>query len=200
MRHKILFPTALPSPVSWPWHAPPPRPVHHRQYPQDRPPRRPRPRASPLQPAASPALTETFTSNLHGISVLYPEGWVPRAATEPWPADDFVQMGSTFGDVIEDGSTGDTAFLALASQPLAGRSLDEVAAGADGPFTECGSPEPPVVDGAPGIMGSDCPMALVAEGDRVFLIGSTGSTIPNGSKEILATVQSTPEAALDTAP
>ena len=149
--------------------------------------------------AASPALTETFTSTLHGISVSYPEGWVPRAATEPWPADDFVQMGSPFGDVIEDGSTGDTAFLALASQPLAGRSLDEVVAGY-GPFTECGSPEPVVVDGAPGIMGSDCPMALVAKGDRVFLIWLYRIDDPEWFQEILATVQLNPEAALDTAP
>ena len=77
--------------------------------------------------------------------------------------------GNPLGDVIEDGSSGDTAFLALASQPRAGRSLDEVVAGY-GPFTECGSPEPVVVDGAPGVVGPDCPMALVAKGDRVFLI------------------------------
>ena len=54
--------------------------------------------------AARPALTETFSSTLHGISVSYPEGWVPRAATEPWPEDDIVQQDTPFGDVIEDGS------------------------------------------------------------------------------------------------
>ena len=129
----------------------------------------------------------------------YPEGWVPRAATEPWPAGDIVQMESPFGDVIEDGSTGDTAFLAVASQPLAGRSLDEVVAGY-GPFTECGSPEPIVVDGAPGIMGSDCPMALVAKGDRVFLIWLYRIDDPDWFEEILATVKLNPETALDAAP
>ena len=56
--------------------------------------------------AAGPALTETFTSTIHGISVSYPEGWVPRAATEPWPAGGIVQQETPFGDVIEDGIRG----------------------------------------------------------------------------------------------
>ena len=37
--------------------------------------------ASPISP---PPLTQTFTSQVHGISVSYPEGWTARAATEPW--------------------------------------------------------------------------------------------------------------------
>ena len=150
--------------------------------------------------AARPALTETFSSTLHGISVSYPEGWVPRAATEPWPADDFVQMESPFGDVIEDGSTGDTAFLALASQPLAGRSLDEV----------CGRLR--AVHGmrlartgrrrrrSRASSGSECPMALVSAGDRVFLIWLYRIDDPDWFQEILATVQLNPETALDAAP
>jgi hypothetical protein len=149
--------------------------------------------------AARPALTETFSSTLHGISVAYPEGWVPRAATEPWPADDFVQQDSLFGDVIEDGSSGDTAFLAVASKPLAGLPLERFVAGY-GPFTECGSPEPIVVDGAPGIVGTECPMALVTAGDRVFLIWLYRIDDPEWFQEILATVQLNPETALDTAP
>ena len=149
--------------------------------------------------AARPALTETFSSDLHGISVSYPEGWVPRAATEPWPADGIVQMESPFGDVIEDGSSGDTAFLAVASQALAGRSLDEFVAGY-GPFTECGAPEPIVVDGAPGIVGTECPMALVSAGDRVFLIWLYRIDDRDWFQEILATVKLNPAAALDAAP
>ena len=149
--------------------------------------------------AASPALTETFTSTMHGISVGYPEGWVPEAATEPWPAGGIVQQETPFGDVIEDGSAGDTAFLALASQPLAGRSLDEVVAGY-GPFTECGSPEPVVVDGAQGVVGSECPMALVTAEDRVFLIWLYRIDDPEWFKQILATVKLDPAGALDAAP
>ena len=40
------------------------------------------PSASPA--ASTPPLTQTFTSQMHGISVSYPEGWTARAATEPW--------------------------------------------------------------------------------------------------------------------
>jgi hypothetical protein len=148
--------------------------------------------------ATRPALTETFTSDLHGISVSYPTGWVPRAATEPWPAGEFVQQSTSFGDVIEDGSAGDTAFIALASQPLAGRSLDEWVADY-GPFTECGSPEPVIVDGAAGVVGPDCPMALVTAGDRVFLIWLYRIEDPDWFEEILATVKLDPDAAVDSA-
>ena len=89
---------------------------------------------------------------------------MPKAATEPWPEGGIVQQQTPFGDVIEDGSAGDTAFLALASQPLAGRSLDEVVAGY-GPFTECGSPERVVVDGAHRHRGLRLSRwSLVAEG------------------------------------
>ena len=159
------------------------------------------PTAAPPSVAAiaSLALTETFSSTLHGISVSYPEGWVPRAATEPWPDGGIVQMESPFGDVIEDGSSGDTAFLAVGSQPLAGMPLDEWVADY-GPFTECGSPEPVVVDGAPGVVGSDCPMALVAKGDRVFLSWLYRIDDPDWFAKILDTVKLDPEAALDAAP
>ena len=149
--------------------------------------------------AASPALTETFTSTMHGISVGYPERWVPRAATEPWPVDGVVQQGSSFGDVIEDGSVSDTAFLALASQPLAGRSFDQWVA--EYPvFKECGPAEPVVVDGAPGVVGTNCPMALVAAGDRGYLIWLYRIDDPDWFQEILATVKLNPGAALDAAP
>jgi hypothetical protein len=159
------------------------------------------PTAAPPSVAAAtrPALTETFSSTMHGISVSYPTGWVPRAATEPWPPGGIVQMESPFGDVIEDGSTGDTAFLAVASQPLAGRPLDEWVADY-GPFTECGAPEPVVVDGAPGVVGTECPMALVTAGDRVFLIWLYRIDDPEWFQEILATIKLDPEAALDAAP
>ena len=156
-------------------------------------------RTSQRRRCGQPCPDRDIHSNLHGISVSYPERWVPKAATEPWPEGGIVQQQTPFGDVIEDGSTGDTAFLALASQPLAGRSLDEVVAGY-GPFTECGSPEPVVVDGAQGVVGSECPMALVTAEDRVFLIWLYRIDDPEWFKQILATVQLDPAAALDAAP
>ena len=149
--------------------------------------------------AAGPALTEAFTSTLHGMSVSYPDGWVPEAATEPWPAGGIVQQETPFGDVIEDGSAGDTAFIALASQPLAGKPLNEWVADYE-PFTECGPAEPVVVDGAHGVVGHNCQMALVSEGDRVFLIWLYRIDDPNWFQEILATVKLDPKAAVDAAP
>jgi len=148
--------------------------------------------------AAGPALTETFSSNLHGISVSYPGGWVPTAATEPWPEGEIVLQETLFADVIEDGSVSDTAFLALASQPLGGKSFDQWAADYL-PFEECGQAEP-VVDGAQGVMGPDCPMALVAAADRGYLIWLYRIDDPYWFQEILATVQLNPEIALDAAP
>ena len=35
-------------------------------------------------PMSAPPLTQTFTSSVYGISVSYPEGWIAKAATEPW--------------------------------------------------------------------------------------------------------------------
>ena len=45
--------------------------------------------ASPgVSPTPSPSpllsLNQTFTSAIRRVSVSYPDGWVPRAATEPW--------------------------------------------------------------------------------------------------------------------
>ena len=108
-------------------------------------------------------------------------------------------MESPFGDVIEDGSAGDTAFLALASQALAGRSLDELVADYE-PFTECGQAEPVVVDDAQGVVGPECPMALVAAEDRGYLIWLYRIDDPDWFKQILATVKLDPETALDAAP
>ena len=40
-------------------------------------------RPSP-SPMSAPPLPQSFTSQMHGISVSYPEGWTIEAATEPW--------------------------------------------------------------------------------------------------------------------
>jgi hypothetical protein len=104
-----------------------------------------------------------------------------------------------FGDIIEDGSMSDTAFLALASQPLGGRSFDQWVAD-DPAFAEWGPAEPVVVDGAQGVVGSGCSLALVAADDRGYLIWLYRIDDHDWSQEILATVQLNPETALDAAP
>lgn len=78
------------------------------------------PSASPLLP---PPLTERFDSTLNGISIDYPAGWQVRPATEPW-TDGVIRFGAPGVDVIFDPARGDDLYLAMASEPLGGRSDD----------------------------------------------------------------------------
>lgn len=146
------------------------------------------------QPSGLPALTETFASNVHGISVSYPTGWTPRTATEPWPAGEIVMQQSEFGDIIADDAD-ENRFLALASQPL-GEAFDSWAARYLG-IENCDPAEPITVDGAPGITGTSCPLALVEADGRGYLIWLYGIPDMEWFRQILATVQLHPDAAID---
>jgi hypothetical protein len=149
-------------------------------------------------PSARPALTETFTSAVHGISVSYPAGWVPRKATQPWPAGEIVMQQSEFGDIIADGAD-ENRFLALASQPLGDEAFDSWATrylGIEG----CDPAEPITVDGAPGITGTACPLALIEAGGRGYLIWLYGIDDLEWFNEILATVKLDPSTAIDATP
>jgi hypothetical protein len=133
----------------------------------------PSPTASPT-PAPTPTtqLTETFTSDIHGMSVSYPSGWHVQRATEPWNGD-LVQQNSPFADVIYEKET-DSPFIALASQAMAGQAFD---AWADAYVSRliaddasCASSRDPItVDGAPGFLAEPCFVALVSDGQRGYL-------------------------------
>ena len=90
----------------------------------------PEPTATPepsTSPAASaPPLTESFTSTVHGISVSYPEGWIARAATEPWT--DCLYCTGVLShpqiDLLHRPPDDDSLFLRIASQPI-GESAPE---------------------------------------------------------------------------
>ena len=154
----------------------------------------PGPSVSPL-----PALTETFTSAMHGISVSYPSGWKLQPATEPWISG-VVQGASPFADVIYEKES-DSPFIAVASQPLAGKTLDSWATDYLAQLN-CVPTEPVTVDGASGVL-SDCqegPHALVSVGGRGYLIWLYRVDDPAWFPEILATVQLHPEDAVDAAP
>ena len=154
----------------------------------------PGPSVSPL-----PALTETFTSVMHGISVSYPSGWKLRPATEPWTSG-HVLGDSTFADIIYEKES-DSPFIAVASQPLAGKTLDAWATDYLAQFS-CVPTEPVTVDGATGVL-SDCPEgphALVSVEGRGYLIWLYRVDDPAWFPAILATVQLHPEDALDAAP
>lgn len=159
-------------------------------------------------PTGQPPLTETFTSAIHGLDVSYPIGWVPRAATEPWPSGENIFQLSPFGDVIEDGSPSDTAFLAMASQPLDGRAFGEWAAIYLNLY-DCASTEPITIDGVVGVIGvaggagqagAGCPVALVSSGDRGYLFWLYRISDVPWFREVLATVRLHPEDAVDTVP
>jgi hypothetical protein len=149
-----------------------------------------------------PALTQTFTSKIHGISISYPTGWVPRDATGPWPAGESVIEESQFADIISDGSTGDTAFLALASRPLGGTPFTQWAA--DYLEGTCNQTEPITVDGAVGavstVANSACSLALVPAGGRVYLIWLYRIEDRSQFQAVLDTVDLRPEDAVDTTP
>ena len=153
---------------------------------------------------SSPALTATFTSNIHGISVSHPAGWTVRPATEPWLTS--LPMQGPAGDYISDPAN-DNRFLSLTSQPLAGKTGEEWAAGvaklSDWGDT-CNPPSEPVtIDGAAGIVVVRCDgtfTAMTAAQNRGYLIIGYGWDDRAMFDEILATVRLHPEDAADTAP
>ena len=103
---------------------------------------------------SAPPLTETFTSERHGITFSYPSGWVARPATEPWTtgAPDF---GSTSGDLVYRPGPGEgNLWISVASQPIGDSTPDEWAAETLALDDGCPTTEPITVDGAAGLIGT----------------------------------------------
>jgi hypothetical protein len=173
----------------------------------------PAPSATPrtsrsASPAASPApLTQTFTSRMNGFSVSYPEGWIVRAATEPWTESPGVAQFSDPGvDVLQDPMVGDHLFLYIASRPIGDLTPEVWVA------TRVGAGTPFAVDGATGLIGnadSCCEVAVTTAG-RGYWIGlytnygerpaAPASYDRAWFEEVLATVQLHPEDAVEVAP
>jgi hypothetical protein len=150
-----------------------------------------------------PALTESYTSATHGYTISYPAGWTVREATESWTTGIPFQ-GSAFADVI---GTRDNRFLAVASQPLAGRNSDawsdQIASDSDWGDTCEPTSEPVTVDGESGAIVTHCDgtqTALVAVASRGYLIVLYGIEEPETFMEILATMQLDPASAVDPSP
>jgi len=165
-------------------------------------------------PIAAPPLTESFTSTVHGISVSYPEGWIARAATEPWTdrpgVPQFLHPGF---DVLQDPVRNGELFLHITSQPIGDSTPEDwVAASLAG--WGCTTTEPIAVDGATGLIGADdCHIVAVTTAGRGYWIGlytpysGPGEAPPADFsydrawfEEVLATVQLQPEDAVDVAP
>jgi hypothetical protein len=172
-------------------------------------PSRTAPTTSSLGPSAPP-LTQTFTSGQHGISVSYPEGWIVRAATEPWtdrPGEpQFVHPGF---DVLRDPVLDDHLFIDIISRPI-GDATPEAWAAEQLTGDDCAPAKPIVVDGANGLIGvKDCDLVAVAIASRGYLIElATSNDDPSAVapydrawfEEVLATVQLQPEDAVDVVP
>ncbi len=164
------------------------------------------PRSPSFSPSASPspwpALTETFTSTIHGVSVSYPTGWVPRAATEPW-MNGIPQQDEPFVDTIEI-TPSNNPFIALVSHAPGGDDwIADLLAGAPRTERPCPDREPIVIDGYPGVLAPDCfdgTVAFVTVQDRGYFIWLYGADDMAWFREILATLRLHPEDAVDAAP
>jgi hypothetical protein len=156
--------------------------------------------------SAPPALTQTFTSVMHGISISYPAPiWTPRAASEPWTSGIPFQ-DSPFTDAIVSGSD---AFLGLASQPLGGKTgeawIAEISSDPGWGDTCPIRSEPITVDGASGVLVTHCPdaqvlTAMVTVAGRGYLVVLYNAGDKGWFEQILGTVQLNPAAAVDPVP
>ena len=121
-------------------------------------------------PSASvpPPLSETFTSPTNGMSIAYPAGWLTRRATEPWTTSwpDFHQQT---GDVVYDPTLEDHLFVALSSQPLAGKEGGRWASDTLAE-EDCVPSSPVTIDGATGLIGVGCDAAAVSLDGRGYLV------------------------------
>ncbi len=167
------------------------------------------PRTLPPAPTAAtyvpPALTETFTSDRHGLSLSYPEGWTPQPATEPWTASDPPSFGEPAMDFMYDPARDDHLFLELGSQPLGGTAfadwMSEFLA-----VEGCTMTRESVVDGADRSSLFDCNLVVAESGGRGYFIWlyTSGDDADLRSfdsaaflEDVLATVQLQPADAVD---
>jgi hypothetical protein len=163
-------------------------------------------------PMSAPPLTQSFTSTVHGISVSYPEGWIARAATEPWTGCLYCShvFSAPQVDVFHRSPDDDGLFLRIASQPIGESAPEDWVAAQMASDERCTTTEPIIVDGATGLSGGEtCLVAVVTTAGRGYHIDLFVST-DNADlvaqydrawfEEVLATVQLQPEDAVDVAP
>jgi hypothetical protein len=163
---------------------------------------------SPSASSAIPPLSETFTSQRHGISMAYPTGWVARPATQPWTTG-LVDFMTPAGDVVYDPVHQADLWLSVASQPLGDSTPAQWAAETIAIDDGCKTTEPIVVDGATGLIGSvNCTRATVTTNGRGYFIWLyTSGDVPSIDvydrtwfESVLATVKLHPADAVDAAP
>jgi hypothetical protein len=151
------------------------------------------------------ALTQTFTSKIYGVSLMYPENWAAQAATEPWTEGGPPIASDPTGDKVLDAALGDHLFLTVVSRPVEGASLDEW-------FTDffegCTARAGGSINGADRVLRGECvsDVALASSGGRgyVFELRASDDDVELRTLDtaalldaILATVELHPEDAVD---
>lgn len=158
--------------------------------------------------AAAPPLSQTFTSTMHGISISYPEGWTAQAATEPWTEPTFpLEFGQPYADWLSDPVLTHNLFLTVASQPIGDATSEEWSGQQMASGEGCSATEPFTIDGAEGLIGAGgCNVAVAVSDGRGYWIQLYTSDDDPGVvalfdrtwfEEVLATVQLSPEDAVD---
>jgi hypothetical protein len=159
-----------------------------------------------IPPYDPPPLTGTFTSDRHGVSLSYPDGWTAQAATEPWTNPFPPQFGDPSGDLFYDPERDSGhLFIALGSRPLDGTPLDEWLSDfltAEG----CTLADPITIAGADEAVDTSCDLVLASANGRgyVIMLYVSGDEVDLRSfdtaswfEEFLATVHLRPGRAVD---
>ncbi|HEU4918922.1 MAG TPA: hypothetical protein VFT20_04235 [Candidatus Limnocylindrales bacterium] len=127
----------------------------------------------------------------------------------PWTTSNLPLFREPGGDYLYERSRTDHLFLGIASKPLADASFDEWAADLLGANGCPGSSTPIVVDGADGVMSSECTLAVVSSEGRAYVVALNASNdfadlrafdSRAWFEEVLATVQLRPDDAVDASP
>ena len=164
--------------------------------------------ASPSPAASAPPLTEAFASTLHGFSMSYPQGWTARAATDGWTDSTFsLNFQGSHADFLYDPILESDLFLTIASQPIGDSTPEDWVAEQMASDEGCGTANEPIaVDGASGVIGIECNVALVTTAGRGYWIqlytsGDDPLAVAPYDRawfqEVLATVQLRPEDAAE---
>jgi hypothetical protein len=158
-------------------------------------------------PMAAPPLTQSFTSQLHGISLSYPEGWTAQAATGPWTdGPNSHPYTDPQADRLYDPTLPLGTFLTIASQPIGDSTPEDWIVEQMAEWEQCTATEPIALGEASGLIGSEgCDLAVVTIDGRGYWISlRTSDDDPSAApfdrawfEEVLATVQLHPEDAVD---
>jgi hypothetical protein len=172
----------------------------------------PTPTPEPSVPSTTaPPLTGSFTSTQHGISMSYPEGWTTQAATEPWTDPTFpLEFGEPHADLMYDSTLEHNLFLTVASQPIGDSTPEDWVAEQMASGEGCSETEPIDLNGANGLIGVEgCDVVVVTTAGRGYWIqlytsGDDPLAVAAYDRawfeEVLATVQLSPEDAVDALP